>query len=708
MSAKRTSWNEFSSSMAFAVICLSTGRKFNFSKYIFDSLVRNVDRSTKFYMYPRFLQTIIKKQIGDLSSHTTKYSSPALTQKVFANMRRVGKGFSGVETPLFEGMIVEQQVDEGNVEVNVDDVPAVGVDAEGVVSAANDEVPTAVKEPSIPSPTPPTLPPQPLQDQPLTSQGRMIADMDADVDVTLKDVVAQDAKIDEKPAELQEVVKVVTTAKLITEVVTTASATITAAAPQITTAAAPTLTTAPNAARRRKGVVIRDPEESATPSIIVHTKAKFKDKGKGILVEEPKPLKKQAQIKQDEAYARELETKLNKNIDWDEIIDHTKEQIDEEDSRALKRLNESQEDKAAKKQKLDEEVKELKIHLHIVPNDEDDVYTEANPLARKVPVVDYEIYNEHNKPYFKIKRADGSHQLYLSFLSMLRNFDREDLEALWRLVKERFTTTKPKNFSDDFLLITLGAMFEKPDIQAQILKNQRSVHGQAKVKIWKLLESCGVQIITLTITQLILLVERRYPLTRFTLDQMLNNVRLEVKEESKVSLELLSRLQWPNLDRDVVVILTRVLSTNPYVTMFKRLADLGTLDNYRVTLNASVELDQRVYNCPTTSEVTAIWVEGNNNITAYKRSIVVYGRCEYTEQIQPHYDAMALFQEVRKPDIFLTVTCNPNWPEIQQELLDQKAQDQPDLIARVFRAKLEDLKEHLFKYNMLGIVKSHV
>nr|GEY34559.1 hypothetical protein [Tanacetum cinerariifolium] len=82
--------------------------------------------------------------------------------------------------------------------------------------------------------------------------------------------------------------------------------------------------------------------------------------------------------------------------------------MDEEDSRALKRLNESKEEKVAKKQKLEEEV----------------------------PVVDYEIYNENNKPYYKIKRADGSHQLYLSFLSLLRNFDREDLEALWGLVKE--------------------------------------------------------------------------------------------------------------------------------------------------------------------------------------------------------------------------------------------------------------------------------
>nr|GFA65586.1 hypothetical protein [Tanacetum cinerariifolium] len=217
------------------------------------------------------------------------------------------------------------------------------------------------------------------------------------------------------------------------------------------------------------------------------------------------------------------------------FLQKTKEQMDEEDSRALKRMNESKEEKAAKKQKLDEEVKELKRHLQIVPNEEDDVYTEATLLARKVLVVDYEIYNQNNKPSYKIKRADGSHQLYLSFLSLLRNFDREDLEALWSSVKERFATTKPKNFSDDFLLITLRVMFEKPDIHAQIWKNQRSVHGQAKVKSWKLLESCGVQIITFTTTQLILLVERRYPLTRFTLDQMLNNVRLEVKEESKES-----------------------------------------------------------------------------------------------------------------------------------------------------------------------------
>nr|GEW64544.1 retrovirus-related Pol polyprotein from transposon TNT 1-94 [Tanacetum cinerariifolium] len=398
-----------------------SSRKFNLSKYIFDSLVRNVDSPTKFYMYPHFLQLMIKKQVGDLSIYTTKYSSPALTQKVFANMRRVGKGFSGVETPFFKGMIVEQQVNEGADEMHDEDVPTASVDVEGDVSAADDVVPTAVEEPSIPSSTPPTPPPQPSQDQPSNSQdkiaqaleitklkqrvkklgrrnkasklktlkkGRIIADMDADDDVTLKDIAAV-AK-DGQDAEMEET-------------------------------AAPTITTAPSAARRRKGVVIRDPKESSTPSTIIHSEAKSKYKGKGIFVEEPKPLKKQAQIEQDEAYARELEAKLNKNIDWDEVIDHmqrkqkednvvkryqalkrkpqieaqarknmmiylrnvdgfkmdyfkgmtyddirpifekhfnsnvaflqkTKEQMDEEDSRALKRLNESQEDKTAKKQ----------------------------------------------------------------------------------------------------------------------------------------------------------------------------------------------------------------------------------------------------------------------------------------------------------------------------------------------------------------------
>nr|GEU32967.1 ribonuclease H-like domain-containing protein [Tanacetum cinerariifolium] len=102
MSAKRTVWDEFSFSMASAIICLATSRKFNFSKYIFDSMVRNVDIPSK-----------------------------------------IGKGFSGVDTPLFDAMLVQQQV--------LDDVAEVEEDEANEVSAAS----------SLPLPTPATTPPPP-------------------------------------------------------------------------------------------------------------------------------------------------------------------------------------------------------------------------------------------------------------------------------------------------------------------------------------------------------------------------------------------------------------------------------------------------------------------------------------------------------------------------------------------------------------------
>ncbi|GKE40798.1 hypothetical protein Tco_1464203 [Tanacetum coccineum] len=122
LSAKRTTWNEFSSTMASAVICLATGRKFNFSKYIFESMVRNVDSSAKFLMYPQFIQVFLDNQVDDMTSHHTKYTSPALTQKMFANIRRVGKGFSRNKTPLFDTMLVQPQTQaDEDVEMPIDE-----------------------------------------------------------------------------------------------------------------------------------------------------------------------------------------------------------------------------------------------------------------------------------------------------------------------------------------------------------------------------------------------------------------------------------------------------------------------------------------------------------------------------------------------------------------------------------------------------------
>nr|GFC72133.1 hypothetical protein [Tanacetum cinerariifolium] len=66
--------------------------------------------------------------------------------------------------------------------------------------------------------------------------------------------------------------------------------------------------------------------------------------------------------------------------------------------------------RVAKRQKLNEELEERKRHLQIVANEDDDVYTEATQLARKVPVVDYQFIELNNKPYYKIIKADDTHQ----------------------------------------------------------------------------------------------------------------------------------------------------------------------------------------------------------------------------------------------------------------------------------------------------------
>jgi hypothetical protein len=66
-----------------------------------------------------------------------------------------------------------------------------------------------------------------------------------------------------------------------------------------------------------------------------------------------------------------------------------------------------------------------------------------------------------------------------------------------------------------------------------------------------------------------------------------------------------------------------------------------------------------------------------------------------------YMDAMALVWKFGKPDIFLIMTCNPNWDEITRELLPmQSPQDRPDLVVRIFHVKLEELKKRLTKQNI--------
>nr|GEW78599.1 hypothetical protein [Tanacetum cinerariifolium] len=317
-----------------------------------------------------------------------------------------------------------------------------------------------------------------------------------------------------------KVLKVVTTAKLITKVVTAAASQVSAASTTIPAASA----TIPAA----------NPTISAVAPIVVaaYTRRRKGDKGKGIMVEAPNPMKKKDQIEMDAEYARMLQEEIDKDHDrfnkdryqgmkkrpqtesgarknmmiyLKNTVGYkmvsSREEMEEEDQEIIKSINETPAQKAAKRRKLSEEAqeaKDLRKRLEVVEDKDDDVFAEATPLASKVPVVDYQIVLIDNKPRFKIIRADETHQFYISFVTLLKNFDREDLETLWRIVKDRFSTSKPTNFSNEYLLLTLKTMFKEPDGQDAIWRNQKSVHGLALVKRWKLLTSCGVHIITLS------------------------------------------------------------------------------------------------------------------------------------------------------------------------------------------------------------------
>ncbi|GJT62199.1 putative reverse transcriptase domain-containing protein [Tanacetum coccineum] len=105
LSPKKTAWEQFSSNIATAVICLATNRKFNFSRLIFEHMVSNISSPHKFLMYPRFIQICLDMQRKQLQQHSRTYHVPSLSIKVFNNMKRPTKGYSGQEVDLFPTML---------------------------------------------------------------------------------------------------------------------------------------------------------------------------------------------------------------------------------------------------------------------------------------------------------------------------------------------------------------------------------------------------------------------------------------------------------------------------------------------------------------------------------------------------------------------------------------------------------------------------
>ncbi|GJT40634.1 hypothetical protein Tco_0940499 [Tanacetum coccineum] len=327
MGAKTTAWHEFSSTMASAIICLATNQNFNLSKYIFDAM------------------------LGDMSHHKKDYVNPSHTKKIFTNIKREGKDFSGRVTPLFATMMVQANQEEEPMtekETNKESVPIHSYDpsqsgedrmqlhelmnlctklANRVLALETTKTTQALEIASLKS-----------AKEDASKQGRKITDLDVDAEVTLVDEtqemnddnlmfdigVLEEHEKDVAEKEVSVVDPVTTAGEVVTttnvEVTTVNAPTTTideltlaqtlieikAAKPKVVTSTATTTTTTRPNARR---VVVQEPSEFKTTSSSLQASQLplVKDKGKGIIVEPEVPLKKKDQVALDEEMARNLE-----------------------------------------------------------------------------------------------------------------------------------------------------------------------------------------------------------------------------------------------------------------------------------------------------------------------------------------------------------------------------------------------------------------
>ncbi|GKC60255.1 hypothetical protein Tco_1087853, partial [Tanacetum coccineum] len=291
LSPNKTAWEQFSSNIATAIICLATNRTFNFSKMVFEGMVKHLDSRSKFLMYPMFIQILLNKHQRLLLLHKRTYVAPTLTQKLFSNMRRVSEGYTEVNIPLFSNMLAQGPIQQGEgstLLVESHHIP--------ITTPSTSQTPL-----SLPSrvPTPPHDSPLPGGHTSGSDEGSMtLTELTIQEDAGIQGRTSADTEIvldQEEPTELvgdlgsgEKGEKEISTANIL---VSTASAT-----PEVSTAA-------------KNLVYIRRSAE------------KRKDKGKAIIKEYESINEKERQrIARDAEIAKQLQEEFNRARQDQEVV----------------------------------------------------------------------------------------------------------------------------------------------------------------------------------------------------------------------------------------------------------------------------------------------------------------------------------------------------------------------------------------------------
>nr|GEY92232.1 hypothetical protein [Tanacetum cinerariifolium] len=497
--------------MASAIIYLAYNQKFNFSKYIFDHMVKSLKGGVKFYLFLRFLQVFLDKQVEGMARHKELYIISSYTKKIFANMRRIGIGFSRVITPLFDTMMVQAPADMG-------DIPRKEAETFHDESADVDHVPTPSSDP-LPSGEDSSI----LNELIVlcTSLQEQILDLQEAKDAQAKEITALKKKVTKLTKWKKSRSRGLKRLKKFGLV------------------------------RRGKSLMEKD-----------GLGAQDDDKGKAKIIEPEVPLKKKDQMRIDKEYVEkerllvELIEKKKKHFAAlraqekrskpptktqmksqmstylrhmggykqshlkGKSFDNIKELFDRE----MRKVNDfvtmdSEAQKSSEKEAQESSTKRTAEHL------ESDISKKQKVDENVKPVVDD---SEELRKCIETVPDDGDEKIF-------KNFKREDLEVLWAIVKDRFKKEKPVDYMDNILFRTLKTKF-KHHVEDTIWNYQQ---GLAKVKNWKLFKSCGVYCITMQSIIYYLVVEKVYPLTRNTLHQLWSEVRLQEDYDVEIAYDLL-------------------------------------------------------------------------------------------------------------------------------------------------------------------------
>nr|GEV45028.1 uncharacterized mitochondrial protein AtMg00810-like [Tanacetum cinerariifolium] len=448
--AKRTTWNEFSCSMTFTVIFLATGRKFNFSKCIFDSM----------------------------------YTSPALTQKVFANMRRVGKGFSGVETPLFAIMIVQP--------------PPPAVEDEADVERKEDDNAT-IKDASAIEPTV-------FDDEEVTmTMAQTLIKMKNEKTRLLDEKMAKrlhDEEVEQAAAKEQQENDDLEKAKVLQKQYVDKQKNIDWNVVVEHMQEKHLDNIRKYQSLKRKPISIAQ----ARKNMIVYLKNMVGYKMehfKGMTYDKVRPVFKREYNKVQTLF------KPDKDVDKEPTKKRVaKETLLHESFKKLKAVkvvgsHSTQDIPTDDPKEMSEE--DVKNMLEIIPISE----FKVKALQVKYLLIDWEIHSKGSRTYWKIIRVGGITQAYQSFEDMLKDFDREDLDVLWRLVKEKFSSAVPTVDKEKALWVELKRLFE-PDAYD-------------------------------VMHDMYMLIEKDYPLSSGVVTLMLST-RLQVEEDNEMARDLVMKI----------------------------------------------------------------------------------------------------------------------------------------------------------------------